>query len=152
MKESELQTKVTRFFKSRRAKELMRDRGWNCVAAELKIARGERIPFSGIAEHQVMSLLMASGSGGMRPLVHKISDSGVGYKPFDMFVLSDACGWFVLGFRDGERVLVVDCEDVEYIMFDEDGTRKRGSVTLAWAEEHAIWDLTNELYNGGKSK
>lgn len=76
-------------------------RGWKEPGAfELKVVRGERIPFRAVAPHQLSALL---ASESLRGLTYKIPDDSVGYKPFDCFTLKHVRSWVVVRFNTDER-------------------------------------------------
>lgn len=58
---------------------------------ELKIVKGEYMPFNAVLPHQVNGLLNANGTG----LYHKLSDSSYEKKPFDSFYLADTPAYVV---------------------------------------------------------
>jgi len=126
-----MQSKFTRWIRE----------GWNDGSAgfELKLGKGHSVPFSNIPEHQVKAL-MDAGTGG-DGMVHKISDSAIGYLPFDCFVLRDAGAWFVFGFYGGSEVWMVDVKDVFNLMYGVNGERRRGSVGVGWCREvgRRVW-------------
>lgn len=57
-----------------------------------------RLAASRVSEGQEDALTRAAGLRGS-PLVHKISDSAVGYKPFDCFVMTNIPAFVVIGWR-----------------------------------------------------
>ena len=91
------------------------------------------MPFSCVPDHQIMALKKSSKLGD--GLVHKISDSAIGFKPFDCFILKEALAYLVVGFEDGKNVWMVPIEKVWPLMVTDGGERKRGSLSLAWFEE-----------------
>lgn len=102
-------------------------------AFELKVGKKDRIAFSSIPEHQISALLQVEEEG----LAYKISDSAIGYKPFDCFYLGEGCrAWMILGFEGGKEVYMVPSGEVEDLIYNEHGERRKGSITKQWAEEH----------------
>ena len=113
MKEKELQTRFTKWLKSRDAKSFFDSVGLGAVAFELKISHTHTLARSSIKEHQVLALAMAAGLDGFDvPLVHKISDSAIGYKPFDCVVLFHTAAFLVVGFNDGEDVVAIPAKEL----------------------------------------
>lgn len=120
------------------------------VAWELKLTEGVSIAFSKIPEHQIVSLLRASGNrvwGDLGPLVHKLSDSAAGYLPCDCFSIMNGGGYFVLGFLNGKRVFVVDVKflvEEIYLLKEGEWNRRKGSLSMDWAEGVGV-----EIFMGG---
>lgn len=141
MREADLQKRLTRFLKGRVWKEMMVDLGLDAIGVEVKFSRGQTIPYSEIKEGQVVALLHAGGSSS-RALVHKISDSAIGYKPFDCFVMYGCAAWFIFGYENGKKVYAIEVSDVEAEMYTDGGRRRRGSFKMEWAEENAVMDLS----------
>lgn len=81
-------------------------------AYELKITKGNTLPFSRIAEHQLTALYKAKHN----ILVHKISDLGIGtYLPFDCFTLVKSKAYLVIMFykpRAKHICYAIDIDDV----------------------------------------
>ena len=100
-------------------------------AYELKSSHGERIPFSHLAEHQLVALMTISS--GVDVFSYKISDSAIGYKPFDCFSMMNCKAWLVLGFNDGAYVYAVPVQKIMDLVYDEQNKRRRGSVTRSQA-------------------
>jgi penicillin-binding protein-related factor A (putative recombinase) len=61
-------------------------------AFELKLTHEKSLPFSAVQEHQIHALNMAK----YKSLVYKISDSGIGTKPFDCFKLENVPAYVVV--------------------------------------------------------
>jgi penicillin-binding protein-related factor A (putative recombinase) len=61
-------------------------------AFELKLTHEKSLPFSAVQEHQIHALEMAK----YKSLVYKISDSGIGTKPFDCFKLQGVPAFVVV--------------------------------------------------------
>lgn len=88
------------------------------VECKLNACR-KRLPFSAVSEGQIEALVRVAGlSEDGEPLVYKISDMALGYKPFDCFAMSGCGAYVVVGWRCGTgriegRVkayaLTVDC-------------------------------------------
>lgn len=89
MKEKDIQRKFKHYL----------DATWQggSAAFELKYTKTDTLPRSALAPHQRQSLLNAKS--GM--LYHKISDAGIGHKPFDCFVIQDAKAYIVIQFKSG---------------------------------------------------
>lgn len=125
-----MQTRFTRWLKGGGAKTVAPT---GCNAWELKVGKAHRIEFSKLPEHQLKSLMDVETTVH----THKISDSAIGFKPFDCYSMeADVCrGWFVLGFYGGTDVYVVPVQEVFGAMYEPTGGRRRGSITLDWAKE-----------------
>lgn len=128
-REAHVQSRLTRTLKGS---------GWDgSFAIELKAGSGDRISHSQIEDHQLYALLLAGGRIGGRGLVHKISDSAIGYKPFDCFYMRGVDAYVGLWFgSDADRVYLVDVDKVVERVMGDDGERIRGSITLEWARGH----------------
>jgi len=75
-------------------------------AIEIKHARGSNIFDCGeLKEHQRDSLLAAASE--KHPLVYKIPDDGIAYKPFDMFVFKNAKAYVVVCYIDNFAVIPI---------------------------------------------
>ncbi len=89
--EADAQGAVTRFLRSAEGAEWARENAGAFFVCELKVVRhGKRGPgklrLSQVEEHQRAALANAGGTGprGLG-LIHQISDSALGLKPFDFF-------------------------------------------------------------------
>jgi hypothetical protein len=154
MKEAKLQSSVTAWFRRGGGKEWLRRRagvprnaGWAvCAALELKVDRGKgRIPFSEVVGEKRIHQVHEAYRAKHGLLSHKIDDSGVGYKPLDMVVLSGAVAGYVMGF-EGEAVRKAGLGnrgawfvDIDVVVAEgcvdgdiKKGGRKGGSFTLEW--------------------
>ena len=149
--EAKLQGQVTAWFRRGEGKAWLRRRAgvplgsdWPvCAGLELKSDRGKgRIPFSEVVGekrvHQAHELWRVRH--GL--LSHKIDDSGIGYKPFDMVVLGNGVAGYVMGFTGGvsdRGAWFVDIKEiVAHGFIDGDinkGGKKGGSFTLEWVSE-----------------
>jgi penicillin-binding protein-related factor A (putative recombinase) len=99
------------------------------TAYELKICKEKSLPYRNIEEHQTASLYMAKH----QTLFHKISDMGVGYKPFDCFALSGAEAYIVIMFyKPGHRRYCYAIDIDEWIEYECQSKRK--SITEAEAK------------------
>jgi penicillin-binding protein-related factor A (putative recombinase) len=64
------------------------------VAFEIKHTRGKNLfPFSEVKDHQINALLAVKSVKG---LVYKISDSAIGFKPFDCFMMRECESYIVI--------------------------------------------------------
>ena len=101
------------------------------TAYELKITKGNTLPFSRIEEHQITSLYKAK----YRILVHKISDMSAGMKPFDCFTLVKAKAYLVIMFykpRAKKVCYAIDIDDlIDLTLID-----KKKSITLDDAKKY----------------
>jgi len=134
--EADFQSWFSRWLRSVEGFRYVRERG-GAVAYELKLAkrRGDlareaRLPFSAVAEHQVVSLMRAAGWRGFEVMNHKISDSAVGFKPFDGVAMCGGAGELVICF-EGEGVFSVPV--IEW--WGEVTAQGRGSVGAGWCSE-----------------
>lgn len=116
------------------------------VAFELKLVKGgDTLANSRLSDHQVLELLRAAGVkvAGLDVVVYKISDSSIGYKPFDCFYLgAGSRGVIVVGFveGDGEVRSVYMCNVVDWFeeVRGEGGGVGRGSVGIEWFRKHGV--------------
>lgn len=115
MTEADFQTKFTRW-----AKYNIKTGG----AFELKLVKGNRLPFKNIAPHQIANLLIVKRG----TLSYKISDASYGLKPFDCFVLHKATAFLVVMFykRGEKNFYMIDIEAL--INFKEKNPEKK-SIT-----------------------
>ncbi len=67
-------------------------------------------------------------------LAHKISDSALGFKPFDCFYMHGCAGWLVIGYRGGSAVVAIEVRRWLADYMREVGTRG-GGVPLERAVE-----------------
>lgn len=91
------------------------------AAYELKITKTGTIPFSRIAEHQITSLLKAKHG----ILVHKISDSAIGFLPFDTFTLVHSAAYLVVMFYKPRMQKVCYAIDIDDLIKLKDTPGKR---------------------------
>lgn len=99
MNEAELQTRFTKWLKGDEGKAFLFEGGGAGAAAfELKYTAGVALALNEFAEHQIQALSSVEGLDGTGTMVHKISDSAIGYKPFDCFAMAHAPGYGVIGF------------------------------------------------------
>ena len=85
-KERDFQTKFSKWLR-------YQDRIGNAVF-ELKIVKGDSMPFDRVADHQVEALYHASREF----IVYKIPDDTIGQKPFDCFKITRADAYVVIYF------------------------------------------------------
>jgi penicillin-binding protein-related factor A (putative recombinase) len=89
---------------------------WRSSAAfELKITKTNTLPFSRIEEHQLVSLSKAKHA----ILYHKISDSAIGFKPFDCFTLYNSEAYLVIMYykpRAKKQFYMIDIDVLENFM------------------------------------
>lgn len=100
------------------------------AAFELKLLRGKRLRFSQIAPHQWEALRRVEGEEG---LTYKISDSAIGWKPFDCFYIALGYSGLVIGVCDTKEVYIVDPGALYEVKEKMGG---RGSVDLGWIREN----------------
>ena len=119
-KEAEVQRLWTRYLRDRWGSE-----AWQCdesgrphnAVFELKVVSGQTLAARHFRPQQIPALLRAAGDvsramggelgdggseGSARGLVYKISDSGMGLKPFDCFWLGSVKAYVVVAFGGGE--------------------------------------------------
>lgn len=108
--------------------------GLGSCAFELKVAgRSGRVAYSQLAEHQLLALVQAGSEVG---LVHKISDSAIGYKPCDGVYLVRASGYLGIAVGDG-YVYMVEVSRIMGRVYDASGKRRRGSLTADWIKQNS---------------
>jgi penicillin-binding protein-related factor A (putative recombinase) len=114
MKEKDFQTKFNSWLTNRFV---------GSGAFELKLTHEKSLPFSAVQEHQIHALQMVK----YKSLVYKISDSGIGTKPFDCFKLENCPAFVVVMFyKRGQK---------DFFMIDVDAfmtemhTSERKSLT-----------------------
>ena len=157
MTETKLQTKFTAWMKSGRGFDWIHAKGHSACAFELKLAKGFRLPFSKVPDHQEIALLGSSGRRDTHNLTrwaslpdnsglfHKISDSAIGYKPFDCFALRGAGAYIVIGFWHrfddvlgtcSLRVVAVPIE--KWLAYRQECGRTGGRGSLAYKKAREI--------------
>lgn len=112
-KESDLQGDFTRWIRGTGSEgfrsSIFHGKTGGAAAFELKLVRGVRsgsLAYGALEEGQRDALLRVVGvrtapNGVVTPLAYKISDSGIGYKPFDCFVMQGCVAGVVVGYGDG---------------------------------------------------
>lgn len=74
---------------------------------EIKDTRGKKtFPLKEVKEHQINALLASSRKN--YSLSHKLPDSAYGYKPFDVFILSEVSAYLVIKYP--KKFFVIDIE------------------------------------------
>ena len=89
----------------------LKNNGKESAAYELKITHTNTLPFSKIAPHQYTELLKVR----MGVQVHKISDSAIGYKPYDCYSLYRSPAYLVVMFykpRQKKKAYLIDILDL----------------------------------------
>lgn len=94
------------------------------AAFELKLCRGNSLPFSAVAPHQIEAL-KAVNEGG---LVYKIPDMGY-QTPFDAFALFNAPAFVVIKYKDSFELITIS-----NFLYARDKS-KRKSLTYAEAKK-----------------
>lgn len=161
MLEKELQSRFTRWMRSGRGFEWMQSLGWQACAFELKLVHGDKLQFSKVPQHQEIALMRARGvfypekveeglntgdsgfvDGEWNGLTHKISDSGIGYKPFDCFAMWGCGAYFVIGYLTEGGLSVYAISIVDYMKY-KISRNGRGSFKIKIMEElgHALGNL-----------
>lgn len=101
------------------------------TACELKIVKGNSLPFTAVQEHQIRNLKLVKHGG----FGYKIPDAGYGQKPFDFFTLRGDAFVVVMFYKRGQK---------EFIMIDvdvfekENAVSKRRSLTEERAKEIGV--------------
>lgn len=146
-KEAEVQRLWTRYLRDRWGSE-----AWQCdesgrphnAVFELKVVSRQTLAARHFRPQQIPALLRAAGDvsramggelgegsseGSARGLVYKISDSGMGLKPFDCFWLGSVKAYVVVAFGGGEDEKV-DVLPVELVAaeFEAGGTLRREMI------------------------
>jgi hypothetical protein len=96
-----------------------------CGAFELKQTEADSISFDEVSEHQILNLQAAKRG----KLVHKISDSAMGFKPFDAFAMTGARAYVVIRWPAGVFTII----DVDVFVIEQ-GKSKRKSLTYERAK------------------
>lgn len=107
------------------------------MACELKICHGKSMPFTQVAPHQYQALSDAKAGR----LVHKLSDSAIGFLPFDMFALVGSAAYVVVLFyqpRQPKEVIFIDID----VLLTERETSDRKSLTKERAMQIASKVIT----------
>jgi penicillin-binding protein-related factor A (putative recombinase) len=138
--EKEFQGAFTKFVKSeiggrwiREASNnygVVKDNHTTAIAFELKVVREKakgRFRLSQVEGHQWDALQRVSCEEG---LMYKISDSGIGYKPFDCFYIALGSSKIVIGYVDTQEAFFVDPGALYEVK--EKGER---SVEKEWVEK-----------------
>jgi len=136
--EAKLQGLVTRWLRVGEGKEWIEGKGWSGCGFELKVDRGKgRISFSEVVGEKRVHQAHELWRVRHELLSHKIDDSGIGYKPFDMVVICRGGAGYIMGF-EGCGAWFVEVEEVVregFIDGDiEKGGRKGGSFSFEWVE------------------
>ena len=84
---------------------------------ELKITKGNSLPFVAVQEHQENALRIAKHS----KVVYKIPDDSIGQKPFDSFVMAGTNAFIVIMFHAKQK---------EFFMIDIDAWIKEKEFSL----------------------
>lgn len=71
-------------------------------------------------------------------LNHKISDSAIGFKPCDGFVIRNGVGWLVVGYDYGFKCVVWAMEGSRYVREVYAQRGGRGSLTVEDMERHGV--------------
>lgn len=78
---------------------------WGGFAFELKDSRDkDYINFNELADHQAEALMAVRENG----LVYKISDSGLGQKPFDSFAMKNCPAFVVIKYPKSFEIISID--------------------------------------------
>lgn len=114
VRESDLQTRITRYMKN----------CWKGSAVfELKITHDGSLPFSAVKSHQSAALYIAKHG----QLAYKLPDVGWEQKPFDMVVLGGMPAYILVMFyvRGCKTVYIIDID----VWQEEEKTSVRRSLT-----------------------
>ena len=102
-------------------------------AFELKITKGNSLPFKAVKEHQRHALLVAKH----KKLIWKIPDAGF-QNPFDSFMLTHVCSYVVIMFNTGKdkfgysnrtKFVMIDIDD----FLEAEKKYKKKSINYAQA-------------------
>ena len=96
-------------------------------AFELKVATGNRLPFSAVKEHQIKALEQVRHS----TFVYKISDFSQMQQPFDCFSFTRQPAWIVIKYEKFFCLITIDAFQAERFK------SKRKSLTSERAREIA---------------
>jgi hypothetical protein len=116
--------------------------GVHAAAYEIKVTDKKSIPFNAVSPHQVESLLAVSRG----KFIYKIPDAGW-QNPFDMFALSGARAFIILGFKVGKKYNVwqVDivvwldmCRNLDRKSVDEETLQEYHRNVADWCEMIAV--------------
>ena len=119
MTEADLTTKLGKWLKAYKNESL---------AIECKICKGKSLPFVAVKEHQESALFIAKH--GL--MTHKISDAGLGEKPFDLFMLARVPAFVVIFWywKRGQRdMTLIDID----LWLEEKQRSERKSITFGRA-------------------
>lgn len=84
------------------------------AAFELKQTTSDRLPFSSLAEHQIIGLLAAKNDSG---ILYKAPDDSRSVKPFDYFYLRNALAFVVIRYPKTAEII-----DIEAFIMERDRT------------------------------
>ena len=98
------------------------------TACELKLEKGNSLPFSAVKEHQIRNLLIVKHGG----FGYKIPDVGYGQKPFDFFTLKGDAYIVIMFYKKGQKEFVMI--DVETFVTESERSERR-SLTEERAKE-----------------
>ena len=99
------------------------------AAIEIKLCKGESLPFAALADHQKEALLHSKH----QRLVWKIADGGYAPTPFDAFLLAKSEAWVAVVFykeRLYKTLFLIDIDE-----WVKESTGKRKSLT----KDRAQW-------------
>ena len=107
---SDFRTSISSEFRQHRWETLLAAKAEDVKSAliELKITKTKTLPFSKIAPHQYTSLLKAKTG----TLVHKLSDSSIGFLPADMFVLARSSAYLCVMFYVPRKPKIIYLLDI----------------------------------------
>lgn len=97
------------------------------------------INFNEVQDHQIRSLLAVNNEG----LIYKISDSGLGFKPFDCFTLKNQPAFLVIKYKT--FFVLIDINT--FILEKKSSQRKSLTEIRAKAIAHLIVHTNLNLHN-----
>ena len=124
MRENDLQSKFGKWAKN-----------WAGGASvfELKITKTNLLRFDAVSEHQINCLVSASSSSGFH---YKISDSGMGHKPFDSVHFRNMNAFVVIQYYKPRKKEFIMIDIERFIKEKEKSSRK--SLTEDRAKEIGV--------------
>ena len=100
---------------------------------ELKITKGNSLPFTAVKEHQENALYIAKHSKA----IYKLPDDSAGQKPFDSFTIVNATAFIVIMFRAKQK---------EFVMIDIDKWLEEKKLSLTEGQRKSItYDRAREI-------
>lgn len=92
---------------------------------ELKCTHKNTLPYSAIERHQIQALYDARHFG----LAYKISDSGIGFKPFDGFFAQGSPAYLVVLYYKPRKPKMAYFIDIDVLITEMEKTKDKGSLS-----------------------